>query len=551
MGTPDIILVIISGAVGLGIFIGIIYVFAGPVTRGAAWMGRRIGGFIKGEVTDFARIIAGIVLVPLFGLLAAVSLLFIQLKAARRFGLAAREEVVRIGISMYRMAFAHPARLFGLEAAVENIETRIPGVLSGTWGDAISPRDALFPGYTISGTIPGGGSGAKLYIVDPSEKKRREFARDFGLVRANAIGKVLIKSFSTLGRDGDGGLPQLVRESQGLDAGKRLGLILDHGLTTDRFWYAMRFVPGVSLRTTITQLHREAPEEGLSREQLARVLRYTRDLLETLATYHEQGLWHKDVKPDNIIIEPLTDAAGASTGDAARLVDIGLVSSLRSAMTLTTHGTEYYRDPEMVRLALRGAKVHEVDGAKFDLYAVGAVLFTMLEDNFPAQGVLSPMRKKSPAIVQWIVRRAMADYQQRYASARDMLADVEFALASATGPLAIDDIKPARLPSMAAQQSDEEPLPENSLPQEPLPPVPPMAALPAAPAAPQQLAQVSTAQAPAARPLTAEVIAPPPLPTAQPGFRTAAVATAQAEEAVQVVVTNWWTGDHRLMPAQR
>jgi hypothetical protein len=104
---------------------------------------------------------------------------------------------------------------------------------------------------------------------------------------------------------------------------------------------------------------------------------------------------------------------------------------------------------------------------------------------------------------------------------------------------------------MAAQQSDEEPLPENSLPQEPLPPVPPMAALPAAPAAPQQLAQVSTAQAPAARPLTAEVIAPPPLPTAQPGFRTAAVATAQAEEAVQVVVTNWWTGDHRLMPAQR
>ncbi len=534
MGTPDIVIVIISGAVGLGIFIGIIYVFAGPVTRGAAWMGRRIGGFFKGEVTDLARVIAGFVLVPLFGLLAALSLLFFQLKAARRFGLAAREEVVRIGISLYRMVFAHPARLFGLEAAVENIETRIPGVLSGTWGDAISPRDALFPGYTISGTIPGGGSGAKLYIVEPNEKKRREFARDFGLVRANAIEKVLIKSFSTLGRDGDGGLPQLVRESQGLDAGKRLGLILDHGLTTDRFWYAMRFVPGVSLRTTITHLHREAAEDGLTREQLTRVLRYTRDLLETLTTYHEQGLWHKDVKPDNIIIEPLTDTTGKPTGDAARLVDIGLVSSLRSAMTLTTHGTEYYRDPEMVRLALRGAKVHEVDGAKFDLYAVGAVLFSMLEDNFPAQGVLSPMRKKSPAIVQWIVRRAMADYQQRYASAREMLADVEFALAMASGTDALEEVKPARLPSMAGRErEDEAALDSTAL------------ALPA-----------GSAIVSAAAPLTAEVVPappppmPPPLPTAR-HFQTTPAVTAQADETMELVVTNWWTGDHRLVPTRR
>ena len=33
-------------------------------------------------------------------------------------------------------------------------------------------------------------------------------------------------------------------------------------------------------------------------------------------------------------------------------------------MTLTTHGTEYFRDPEMVRLALRGVKVHQVDGSR-------------------------------------------------------------------------------------------------------------------------------------------------------------------------------------------
>ena len=54
-------------------------------------------------------------------------------------------------------------------------------------------------------------------------------------------------------------------------------------------------------------------------------------------------------------------------------------------MTLTTHGTEYFRDPEMVRLALKGVKVHQVDGAKFDIYAVGAVLF-LLEYFFGSRG---------------------------------------------------------------------------------------------------------------------------------------------------------------------
>ncbi|MCP6440745.1 hypothetical protein NL474_30330, partial [Klebsiella pneumoniae] len=76
----------------------------------------------------------------------------------------------------------------------------------------------------------------------------------------------------------------------------------------------------------------------------------------------------------------------------------------------TTHGTEYFRDPEMVRLALRGVKVQEVDGAKFDLYAAGAVLYSMIENSFPAHGVLSPINKRCPEALRWIVRRAMADY---------------------------------------------------------------------------------------------------------------------------------------------
>ena len=62
------------------------------------------------------------------------------------------------------------------------------------------------------------------------------------------------------------------------------------------------------------------------------MLGYEIDLVSTLDRYHADGLWHKDVKPDNIIVH----------GGAAHLVDFGLATSLRSAMTLTTHGTEYF-----------------------------------------------------------------------------------------------------------------------------------------------------------------------------------------------------------------
>jgi hypothetical protein len=131
-------------------------------------------------------------------------------------------------------------------------------------------------------------------------------------------------------------------------------------------------------------------------------------------------------------------------------VDFGLVSSLRSAMTLTTHGTEYFRDPEMVRLALRGVKVHEVDGTRFDIYGVGAVLYSVIEDSFPAHGELSQVTKRCPETIKWIIRRAMANYDKRYDSAALMLADLN-AVLSAPDPFAM---RPVDLPSMSALGDD-------------------------------------------------------------------------------------------------
>jgi uncharacterized Tic20 family protein len=282
-----------------------------------------------------------------------------------------------------------------------------------------------FAGYEIVGTLAPGGSGAKLFIARPLPGSRVRLPAGFD--------RAVIKSFQL--SEGST-LPQIVRESRAMEAATRLGLVLEHHLDRERFWYAMPYYRGTHFGEATHRLHLIGPREGLDAAGVATVVRWLSQLAATLDRYHAAGLWHKDVKPDNVIV-----------GDGrAQLVDIGLVSSLSSAMTLTTHGTEYFRDPEMVRMALRGAKVHEVDGVRFDLYGLGAMLYLAIEDTFPAHGGLSRFSKRSPESLRWVARRAMAEYSKRYRSAAEMLADLG-AIAAAADPFAL---LPADLPSMRA-----------------------------------------------------------------------------------------------------
>ncbi len=282
-----------------------------------------------------------------------------------------------------------------------------------------------FPGWTIVGELKPGGSGAQLHIAEPAMG-----------APTDAPPKVVIKCF-----DLSSGSPlgQMIRESRALDGAKQLGLVIEHNHDEHRFWYVMPYIPGTHLGEAIQSMQAAGPLPAP--RDLQQMLGWQRDLLATLREYHDAGLWHKDIKPENIIIN--------DTG--AHLVDLGLVTPLRSAMTLTTHGTEYFRDPELVRQAVRGAKVADVDGARFDVYSAGAVLYYMLEGTFPAHGNLSRFQRSSGDAIRWVIRRAMADYNQRYEMIDSMLADVNF-LANAASPA---DVRPADLPSFSGQQPDD------------------------------------------------------------------------------------------------
>ncbi|MEM7756320.1 MAG: serine/threonine-protein kinase, partial [Planctomycetota bacterium] len=315
--------------------------------------------WIAGTVSDLLRIVGAAIVAVVFVPLALANIIVGRWSAAAHYGRALSSELHTIGAAFYRVAIGHPARLLGLARVVEGLERRLPhAVAQAPTSDKPKKASGLFEGYTIVGSLKGGGSGGKLYIAAPDAMKQAGFER-----RGYAdCDRVVIKTFSLT--DGSS-LPQIVRESRALDAARKMGLVLEHQLTDERFYYVMRYVPGESLATVTQNLHAESapvPRGGLDDDRLRIGVGYVADLLEGLDVYHSGGLWHKDVKPDNIIIDP-QQTEGDRAGGRAHLVDFGLITPLRSAMTLTTHGTEYFRDPELVRMALRGVKVHQIDGA--------------------------------------------------------------------------------------------------------------------------------------------------------------------------------------------
>jgi hypothetical protein len=420
-----VILLLIIGAV-VAAFAAIFILI--PLVKGVAWFVRHIFRFVAGEISDVLRLLGAIITVPFLSLFTVASVVFGRWSAASHFGRSIKDEVLTMGAAAYRVVIGHPARLLCLTALTDGLERRLPNAIAEAPGpDKPRGPKGQFEGYAIIGSLPGGGSGSKLYVAEPDDMKRAAFGRR-GL---EDIEQVVIKCFSL--SDGSS-LPQIVRESRSLDAAKDLGLVLEHNLNPDRFYYVMEYVPGESLTRVAQRWHAMSGDSGLREADLRVALGYMSDLCRTLSGYHRGGLWHKDVKPDNVIVD----------GDRAHLVDLGLITHMRSAMTLTTHGTEYFRDPELVRMALKGVKVNEVEGARFDVYGVGAALYSVIENSFPAHGGLSQLTRRCPEAARWIIRRAMTDYDKRYGSMEELLADVE-AVRTAPDPFTL---RPVDLPSM-------------------------------------------------------------------------------------------------------
>ena len=135
-------------------------------------------------------------------------------------------------------------------------------------------------------------------------------------------------------------------------------------------WFVMGLVDGESLGA---RLIREP------RPPFADVKRILREVADALAYAHARGIIHRDIKPDNILLERLTGRPIVTDFGIARAIE----TDSRLTVTGTAVGTPAYMSPE------QAMGEGEIDG-RSDLYSLAVVGYQMLAGELPFKASNTP-----------------------------------------------------------------------------------------------------------------------------------------------------------------
>ncbi len=217
------------------------------------------------------------------------------------------------------------------------------------------------------------------------------------------------------------------------------------------YYIAMQYVKGQSVAERIR-------EEG--QLDVNEAFQIAREVAEALANAHGQSIVHRDIKPQNIML----DQAGR-----AKVMDFGLAKLLEANSDLTMKGdrigTPMYMAPEQIR----GKKVD----TRADIYALGVVLYQMLAGSPPykADTPLTVMRQVTEAepdpleefnssvckpLVRVVQKMMAKDLDERYGSAEEVARDIRAVIADPFD--APNAVPPRPLASPAPAPKRTEPL---------------------------------------------------------------------------------------------
>ncbi len=197
---------------------------------------------------------------------------------------------------------------------------------------------------------------------------------------------------------------------------KRVCRMYDLGEEGTSHFITMEYVPGEDLKRFIKRSGQLTVGKALS---------IAAQICEGLAEAHQHGILHRDLKPQNIMID--------SEGNT-RIMDFGIARFLEGD-GMTTQGmligTPDYMSPEQ-------AELEDVD-QRSDIYALGVILFEMLTGRVPFEGktpLSIAMKHKSqsppdprelniqvPGELSRVILKCMEkEKEKRYQSVEDLLA---------------------------------------------------------------------------------------------------------------------------------
>src|SRR3954471_20482050 len=198
-------------------------------------------------------------------------------------------------------------------------------------------------------------------------------------------------------------------------------------------YIAMELVDGRTLKELVTERGPLPPNVAVN---------FAEQVLTALAYAHRRGLVHRDLKPQNVIV----DAEGT-----AKVADFGIARAANSDMTQTGAmvGTVQYFSPEQ-------AQGLPVD-SRSDLYSVGVVLYELLTGQLPFEGEapisialkhvnerpapVGQMRPGIPPALDAVVLRALEkDPALRFQTAEEFIAALEAARRGPTRQVVVDEV---------------------------------------------------------------------------------------------------------------
>lgn len=208
--------------------------------------------------------------------------------------------------------------------------------------------------------------------------------------------------------------------------------MLDVGIDGDMRYIVMEYVDGQTLKEMIRQRGTIHPDTAI---------RMTIRILAAVDHAHRNGIVHRDIKPQNILVDNQGRVKVADFG-IARLKASQTTALDEGSTTGSALGSVHYFSPEQAR--------GEVADEKSDLYSVGVVMYEMLTGQVPFDGETSvsvalkhvnelprSMRDHqegiSKALDEVVMRALCKDPSKRYQTAAEMAADLRKAISRPEG----------------------------------------------------------------------------------------------------------------------